>query len=159
MKMHDALPPALICALLFLSSCQQYPDPAAMRQSAGDEIMKADIAWSEAAKDFETHVAAFLDDAVVLAPGEEMISGKTAIEATLGAFYDDPGFSVSWKPMKSEGSGSGDLGYSYGTYHMTMTGPDGVMHDEGKYATVWKKQADGSWKVAVDMFNSSAPSH
>jgi len=23
-----------------------------------------------------------------------------------------------------------------------------------KYATVWKKQADGSWKVPVDIFNS-----
>jgi quercetin dioxygenase-like cupin family protein len=26
--------------------------------------------------------------------------------------------------------------------------------DQGKYITVWKKQADGQWKVRVDTFNS-----
>ena len=47
------------------------------------------------------------------------------------------------------------MGYTYGnfTFHITM--PDGSpLDDYGKYATIWKKQADGSWKVAVDSFNS-----
>jgi ketosteroid isomerase-like protein len=39
-----------------------------------------------------------------------------------------------------------------------FTAPDGKMvMDDGKYATVWKKQVDGSWKLAVDMFNSNMP--
>jgi len=25
----------------------------------------------------------------------------------------------------------------------------------GKFMTVWKKQSDGSWKIAVDMFNAN----
>jgi len=29
--------------------------------------------------------------------------------------------------------------------------------EKGKYLTVWKKQADGSWKVIEDMFNSDLP--
>jgi len=29
--------------------------------------------------------------------------------------------------------------------------------DNGKYLTVWKKQADGSWKVLFDMFNTDMP--
>lgn len=153
MKRLIALP--LVCSLLALPSCQQYPDPAETSKAAGEAIMKADMDWSEAAKSLDPHLAAFADNAIVLAPGEEMISGKDAIAATLGSFYQDPGFSVSWKPVHAEGAGSGDLGYSYGTYHMTFTGPDGLMHDYGKYATVWKKQADGSWKVTVDMFNSN----
>lgn len=159
MKRLVAVPLAVICSLMTFSSCQQYPDHSATRKAAGDEIMKADIAWSEAAKDLEGHMTVFLDDAVVLAPGQATISGRDTIRATLGGFYGDPGFTVSWKPEMAEGSGSGELGYSFGTYHMTMTGPDGLMHDEGKYATIWKKQADGTWKVALDMFNSSAPSH
>jgi len=33
--------------------------------------------------------------------------------------------------------------------------PDGTpMTDHGKYATIWRKQTDGSWKVVVDIFNS-----
>jgi len=27
----------------------------------------------------------------------------------------------------------------------------------GKYVTVWSKQADGSWKVQVDSFNTNGP--
>jgi ketosteroid isomerase-like protein len=29
--------------------------------------------------------------------------------------------------------------------------------DKGKYVTVFKKQADGSWKVVADIFNSDGP--
>ena len=58
----------------------------------------------------------------------------------------------------SEAARSGEIGYSIGTYHVMFTGPDGKMiMDDGKYSTVWKKQADGSWKLAVDMFNSNTP--
>jgi hypothetical protein len=32
-----------------------------------------------------------------------------------------------------------------------------MLLDKGKYLTVWKKQADGSWKVLFDMFNSDLP--
>jgi ketosteroid isomerase-like protein len=53
---------------------------------------------------------------------------------------------------------SGDMAYSWGTYDLTATGPDGKpMQDQGKYATVWKKQADGSWKSVLDTFNTSTP--
>jgi ketosteroid isomerase-like protein len=30
-----------------------------------------------------------------------------------------------------------------------------LVTDYGKYATLWKKQKDGSWKVVMDMGNSS----
>jgi ketosteroid isomerase-like protein len=29
--------------------------------------------------------------------------------------------------------------------------------DRGKYLAVWKKQADGSWKIEADMWNSDLP--
>jgi ketosteroid isomerase-like protein len=67
-------------------------------------------------------------------------------------------FSIAWQPTKVEAARSGDIGYSVGTYHVMFTGPDKKMiMDDGKYSTVWKKQADGSWKLAVDMFNSNTP--
>jgi hypothetical protein len=31
------------------------------------------------------------------------------------------------------------------------------MSEKGKYVTVWKKQANGQWKVAEDIFNADAP--
>ena len=31
------------------------------------------------------------------------------------------------------------------------------MPDEGSYLEIWKRQADGSWRVAMDVFNSDLP--
>jgi len=38
---------------------------------------------------------------------------------------------------------------------VTVTPKGGKLtHDKGKYLTVWKKQADGSWKIYRDINNS-----
>ena len=34
---------------------------------------------------------------------------------------------------------------------------DGPAADDGKYIEIWKRQADGSWKIAYDIFNSDLP--
>jgi ketosteroid isomerase-like protein len=46
------------------------------------------------------------------------------------------------------------LAYTTGTFaiesnHSTV--------DKGKFVDVWKKQADGSWKAVIDIFNSDLP--
>ncbi|MBI4548127.1 MAG: DUF4440 domain-containing protein [Ignavibacteriae bacterium] len=144
-------------AMLVLGCTPQQPDTRAKDEAA---IRDADIGWSKVAEtnQVDQMIAYFLEDAVVLAPNEPMASGKEAIGTMLRGFFAMPGFSVKWQPTKVEVSRSGDLGYSLGTYEMTMNDPKGIpMTDRGKYATVWKKQADGSWKVAADMFNSDLP--
>ena len=54
--------------------------------------------------------------------------------------------------------GQGDMAYDRGTYSMAVT-PAGAapIEDHGKYLTIWRKQADGSWKVARAIFNSDLP--
>jgi ketosteroid isomerase-like protein len=44
-----------------------------------------------------------------------------------------------------------DTAYETGKYKYAYTekGKPGV--DEGRYVTVWKKQKDGAWKLAMDM--------
>ncbi len=66
------------------------------------------------------------------------------------------GTSLTWTPVKADMAASGDLGYTYGTYvfkHKDKAGK--LITDHGKYTSIWKKQKDGSWKVVVDMGNSS----
>ena len=53
---------------------------------------------------------------------------------------------------------SGDLAYTWGTYHsellMRDSGEPMPGHRvDGKVLFVWKRQSDGQWKVAVDMGN------
>jgi ketosteroid isomerase-like protein len=65
----------------------------------------------------------------------------------------NPGFAIQWSVMKAEAAG--DLGYTRGTYELTLQDAAGQPTvDKGKYVTVWKKQADGAWQVAADIFNS-----
>lgn len=53
---------------------------------------------------------------------------------------------------------SGELGYTVGQYTITVTGEDGERSvEKGKYVTIWRKQADGSWKVVLDGGNSDGP--
>ncbi|HEY4643203.1 MAG TPA: DUF4440 domain-containing protein, partial [Bacteroidota bacterium] len=136
------------------------PDTRAADEAA---IRQADVAWSKSAETKQMEemggvYSYFLDDAAVLPPNEAMADGKEASRKTMGEMFAMPGFAVKWQPTKVVAARSGDLGYSLGTYELSMDGPKGKpMTDRGKYVTIWKKQADGTWKVALDMFNSDLP--
>jgi len=48
-------------------------------------------------------------------------------------------------------SADGDLGYTLGTWQSTHYNAKGQGQvATGKYVTIWRKQADGSWKVVFD---------
>ena len=71
----------------------------------------------------------------------------------------DPKFALDFQSTKVVASKGGDMVYSQGTYHMTMTNPKTKkpMTDKGKYLTIYMKQADGSWKAVADTYNSDSP--
>ena len=63
-------------------------------------------------------------------------------------------YQLFWIPKKSEVSKSEDMGWTWGTYIYQAKDEDGnEIKRNGKYLNVWKKQKDGSWKVAVDIGN------
>ena len=71
-------------------------------------------------------------------------------------FLDDKNNQLLWTPVGADISAFGDLGYTYGTFEFRSKGKDGkAVVDYGKYTSIWKKQADGSWKVVLDMGNAS----
>ena len=128
----------------------------------GDEraIREADAAWSKAAaaKDLEGTLSFMAEDTLEMAPNAPLLTGKAAARKFWGDMFAAPGFAISWQATKAEVSRGGDLGYSIGSYQLSMQDKSGKpMADRGKYVTIWKKQADGSWKVTVDIFNSDMP--
>jgi len=54
--------------------------------------------------------------------------------------------------LRMEASKGGDMIYSQGTFAMTTTDAKTkkVKTENGKYLTVYRKQADGSWRLAAD---------
>lgn len=106
----------------------------------------------------DTIFASFADDARVLAPDTPMAVGWEASRAIFAELEASPGYSLSYTPTTAYVGSGGDLGYTIGTYQMQLSDDDGdVVEIDGKYLTVWKRQPDGSWKIAVDMFNSNGP--
>ena len=152
----------LTCSLTILTlGCAPQPQSAPDTRVADEAaIREADMTWSKTAeaKQLDAMLAYYADDAMVLAPNEPIASGKDAVSKMITGMFALPGFSVSWQLAKVEVARSGDIGYSQGTYHMGMSDPKGnPMTDRGKYMTVWRKQADGTWKVIVDMINTDMP--
>ncbi len=54
---------------------------------------------------------------------------------------------------------SGDWAFVRGTYTQTVTPKAGGAATlvDGKFLAIWKRQADGSWKMYIDCFNSNVP--
>ncbi|MFN2457802.1 MAG: nuclear transport factor 2 family protein, partial [Chitinophagaceae bacterium] len=94
------------------------------------------------------------DDAVVISAGEPTLKGKDGLRQMVEGSFKSPGFQISWEPKSVEISKCGDLGYLLENTRMTMTdsvGKSSVQNFEA--VTIWKKQADGSWKCAVDVLS------
>lgn len=148
-------------ALLALGCSQQPPVPADTRAADEAAIREVEAACliPAAAKDVEALVAcSYADDASVLFSNTPIATGKEAITAVWAQLFQEPGFSLSWQPVKVEVARSGDLAFSQGTYEITMNDPRGnPVTDRGKYVVVWKKQANGSWKAVADIGNSDLP--
>jgi uncharacterized protein (TIGR02246 family) len=149
-----------LTATVFAVSCMQQTAPPDTRAADEAAIRAADAAWAKAGatKDANAHLAYYTSDAVLLPPNEPPATGAEAVRKVITDLYALPGMSVKWQPTKVEVAKSGDLGYSQGTYELTVNDPSGKpVMDHGKYVEIWRKQPDGSWKCAVDTFNSDVP--
>ncbi len=97
----------------------------------------------------------YMDDSASIFPaGANTITGREMIKKH---YEDQPNNTVlTWKPLKAGVSSSRDLGYTYGTYLFKYPDNNGhPAYSRGKYVTVWKKQADGSWKFILDIGNQT----
>jgi uncharacterized protein (TIGR02246 family) len=130
--------------------------------SAEDEaaVRAVDTAWSRAASagDGNAIAALYASNATILPPMASVVEGEAAKK-----YWVDFSNAMSGPAELTTTSveGRGDLAYSVGTYRMTLTpkkaGAKPLPTEEGKYLTVLKKQADGSWKILYDMWSPNSP--
>ncbi len=119
-----------------------------------------DAQWSKdaGAKDVDKTVSYYADNAVVMPPNASAATTKETIRSAWKEMLTTPGAAISWKTTKVEVAKAGDLAYVSGTYEETMTDASGKpVKDRGKYVEIFKKQADGTWKVVADIWNSDLP--
>jgi len=93
---------------------------------------------------------AFAAEDAVLMRNNSLIIGKEALSESLQGSASE-NVSLSWKPDFVDVAASGDLGYTYGKFIYTSTDSLGnESMQEGVFHTVWKRQADGTWKFVWD---------
>ncbi len=142
----------LLTAGMFFTSCKQ-EEKKADRDNAVKEIGQAE-------KDFEKMAAekgiaeAFWfyadSNAVVKGRNDSLIKGREAIRNFFSADHFKTA-TVKWSPDFVDASESGDMGYTYGHYVWQAKDTAGrISESKGVFHTVWKKQADGSWKYTWD---------
>lgn len=161
--MSRSLLPTCVLPLLLLTGCSQTPAPAPINPEAEakaltDGEVKAFIKdWS--GKDVERIVSHYADDGSVELPNSPILTGKDAMRPALKQLMADPAESLTLTPAKVEVAKGGDLGYTQGTYVLTVTDPATrkVVTEKGKFVTIFRKQADGSWKAIQDISNADAP--
>ena len=93
-------------------------------------------------------------DALELPAGKNAVQGRDKIYDLMKENQGD--YKLEWTPQYAEVAKSGELGYTWGKYVLSYRDEKGEEQKSyGKYLNIWKKQKDGSWKVAVDIGNSS----
>lgn len=96
--------------------------------------------------------AFFADDVVLLAPDQPMTRGKEAFEAVYQSRMDQATGGTHSNKLVEYGV-EGNIAYEIGTYAVADANPP----EQGKFVNILKRQADGTWKVSVSIFNSDKP--
>ena len=143
---------ALTCAAL---ACQ--PAPAKLSDAdvkvlwAGvDSIAAQILSHRDSAA-----AAHYTENAVFMVPNLPALEGRAAIRAW---FAGGPPF-TSFTLTPKEIDGTGDLAYVRGTWTLGIAaaGKTPAIEDHGKFLEVRRKQANGSWLMVADIFNSDVP--
>ena len=150
--------PILVAAFLVATIIFPVSHPKVSASGATADMLKqleAEFMKAAAEKGSQGYMSYYADDAIEVPNGAPLIQGKIEIAKGMG-FLDDRNNRLLWTPVGADISGSGDLGYTYGTYEFHSKDKDGKPTAEyGKYTSIWKLQKDGSWKVVLDMGNAS----
>ena len=98
----------------------------------------------------------FAEDAVTLNNGRPAVLGRANIAAQ--AQWDPKTYQLTWSPEGAQMGPSNDMGFTWGHYEGHSKDANGQpVVISGRYITMWKKVADGSWKVAMDASANNPP--
>ena len=148
----------LLGSVLAAAACAgpEADPPAAGADEPTDERLAAELLAAASAVARETAAggaAAWAgwvepDGSMVRGAGE--IRGRVRIQEAMEPALSDTAVLFTWSPERAIHAG-GDLGATIGSYRIERRGAGAGGVQEGMYMTLWRRQPDGSWKVAADL--------
>jgi uncharacterized protein (TIGR02246 family) len=145
---------AIACMSAGCTQTSQKPAEAPDTRAADEAAVRAGDAnfqqWAMS-KDVDKIVGLYADDAVLFAPGTPALTSKDNIRKMIEGLVATPGLQVNVHVTSVDVARSGDIAIDRGTVDSTSTDKKGKATTSTiEYVLVWKKQADGSWKIAAD---------
>ena len=152
---------------LSLGGCDRSAAPAEANAAAGEAAATDTAAVKQAFADFNAAIAAkdlpkiqaqYADDAIMVLPDQAPFEGIDAIMADYKAYAADAAGKFVPGAETVTVSPGGDIAYGEVKYQSTYTNPTtkAVVTSDRYNLSVYKKQADGSWKVVRDI-NAALP--
>jgi len=137
----------LVTAGIFLAAGSNGGTGQSDREKALASLIEAERSFSRTSEEKgirEAFLTFLAENAIVFRP--KPVEGRPVYEKM------DPANPtvLTWAPEIAEVSASGELGYTSGPYEVRPdrgAEPTGFGH----YVSTWKKQADGTWKVLLDI--------
>jgi uncharacterized protein (TIGR02246 family) len=145
----------LIAVAFSVAACNPAPPSLTEGDTASIRGVSDEFRKNMVAGDWAPLVNLYTEDGVLMPPGGPSVEGRPAIDAFMKAFPKVTEMAFDLEEI----DGRGDLAFVRGAYRMTMeiAGAPGPVTDEGKFVEIRRKQADGRWLIAVDIFNSNLP--
>lgn len=159
-----------LCSVLVLAlaACQQQATEqsgATEEETVADTDIRTTIeesndAFEQAmmAGDTAALVAGYADDAVVQPPYMPESSGKAAIASLFADMVAEgvpSSFDITTENVTV--AESGELAYETGYYTVSGATPEGeTWEDQGKYLSVWEKNAEGQWQTTALSWSPNA---
>ncbi len=107
--------------------------------------------------DLDVIMAIVTDDAVVMPPNEPRLQGHDAMREWLEGMYEQVSVQVQY--TSSNLTLAGDWAFEEVAFTLTTTPVAGgePVQETGKGFHVYARQPDGSWRIALDIWNTDTP--
>ena len=134
------------------------PPSSSDPQHERTRLLERDAEWAALAssgRDVDLIISYWTDDARVYPPGMPPVIGRAALREYVAAALAIPGFRITWTTTEAMLSPDGRQACLLSTNRVTLPDAAGTpVTTEGRAITVWRREPDGEWRCAIDIWNS-----
>jgi ketosteroid isomerase-like protein len=151
------------CFAVALAACTTTRPPAPSYAADLAAITAFNALYVQAIDDGDiAALSGLTDEDHIMIPAHRLpVMGKAANDAANGRGFQQFQYDEHWMPLETVIEGN--LAYQRGTYTVTATPKSGgggpTRNSRGNFLRIYRRQADGSWRMTRDMYSSDQPSN
>jgi uncharacterized protein (TIGR02246 family) len=150
----------LVLLLCLNFSCEQQGEKVDVESdiAAIKELWKQYEA-AEISGDIDLWISLWTDDGIRMPPNTPAVFGKERIRETVQSFFDrvvNGYYTIKFTVKSEEIRVTGDWAFARGTYTFSSSNTAGeTIKRTGKLLSILERQADGSWKLTHQIYNTN----